>query len=72
MGHVTVLAKPIVAVGLGIEQVAVVVKDPACGFLFPCLPVHHFLCYELVAVLVVRLPLIVDEEVDAGGKEVHG
>ena len=70
MGHVAVLAQPVVFVLLCIKEVAVMVKDSASGLLTAGLLVHHLLGNEHVPVLVIGLALVIHEEIDTGGKEV--
>ena len=69
MRHIRVFAQPI---GRFHDVAALAVtyhsrRLPKLGFL-----VLHLFRIQLVPVLVVGLPLIVHEEIDAGGKEVHG
>ena len=71
MGHVAILAKPVVFVLLRIEEVAIPIKDSSCRHLSSSLLIHDLLSFEKVAVLIVWLTLIVDEEVDASCQEVY-
>jgi len=69
MRHIAVFTKPI---GRFCHRTVIVFTHDACRFPYPCHRVLHLVSVKLSAGGIIRFFLIVHEEIDTSGKEVHG